>query len=316
LPAGVTHCDRVAQQYKMGALSGESSGGASCLGPNWVSVILNELGEGPLARQLGQCLQVSSHVCDQCSKSEQYGNVGTRPVQGLICPSAQSPTEDEFLSDFGYRGLAKGNMAACFGSDYFINGDDDGETKQQKMGAFGVVDVWDRRPKPGQSRSGGPTPLSGSKKETVGAWKVTKGVALNQSEFRDGFTRTILISEVISVLSKNDGRGTWAWAGMGGSTFTGRTPPNADGTMDPGYYDKIPICDDKFAEGNRLHCTENRSNGKVWAAARSEHTGIVNVLMADGHTEGRSDMIEPDVWRALTSRKAGDEGSLDMESGL
>jgi hypothetical protein len=38
--------------------------------------------------------------------------------------------------------------------------------------------------------------------------------------------------------------------------------------------------------------------------------------MADGHTEPRSELIEPEVWRALTTRKSGGENSLNMESGL
>jgi prepilin-type N-terminal cleavage/methylation domain-containing protein len=320
LPPGVTHCEKPKDQYKMGGLNFEGAGGAKCMGPNWISYILNEMQEGPLATQLNRCLQVSSHVCDQCSESEQYENVGTQVLQGLVCPSARTLTDDDRFSDFGYRDLAKTNMAACFGGGYFLNSDTDGESKQQVLGAFGVADVSTRKPAPGKRGPKGTTAnaLPGSHPQTVGAWKADfkAGVQLKTAEFKDGMARTILISEVVGYPSKNDGRGAWAWAGMGGSVFTGLTPPNADPGMNPDYIDKIPACDENIPEGNALQCTENRSNGKVWAAARSEHSGIVNILLADGHTEARSDLIDAEVWRALTTRKSGQESALNMDSGL
>jgi prepilin-type N-terminal cleavage/methylation domain-containing protein len=316
LPPGVTHCDLPRDQYKMGGLAA-GDGAAKCLGPNWLSLILNELGEGPLSRSLMTCTNVSSNVCDQCARADKYDNVGTSTFKAVICPSAEELTDDDRLSDFGLADLAKGNMAACFGGGYFINTDDDadGETRQQKAGAFGLVDVRDLRPRPGKGRKDTGNWLPGSTAATVGAWKVAfkRGVTLNDAEFADGRGRTILVSEVVGYTSPRDGRGAWAWAGMGGSTFTGRTPPNANGEIQSDYYDRIPVCDENIPQNTPLHCTENRANGKVWAAARSEHPGLVNILLADGSTGSRTDLIDPAVWRALCTRKSGGESGLNME---
>ncbi len=48
-----------------------------------------------------------------------------------------------------------------------------------------------------------------------------------------------------------------------------------------------------------------------WRAARSNHPGQVNVLLADGSVRPVNDAIDPSVWRALSTRNAE-----DMTSGL
>jgi prepilin-type processing-associated H-X9-DG protein len=55
-----------------------------------------------------------------------------------------------------------------------------------------------------------------------------------------------------------------------------------------------------------MYCTQNRANGNVWAAARSEHSGGVNASMADGSVHFFSDSIDITIWRAMSTR-AGEE---------
>jgi prepilin-type N-terminal cleavage/methylation domain-containing protein/prepilin-type processing-associated H-X9-DG protein len=49
-----------------------------------------------------------------------------------------------------------------------------------------------------------------------------------------------------------------------------------------------------------------RTMGFGWRAARSNHVGGVNVLMADGSVRMVRDDIQRDVWRALSTRDSGD----------
>lgn len=56
---------------------------------------------------------------------------------------------------------------------------------------------------------------------------------------------------------------------------------------------------------------EVRNSAYGWRAARSNHPGQVNALMADGSVRPINDAIDPLVWRALSTRN-----SEDMTSGL
>jgi hypothetical protein len=255
-------------------------------------------------------MEVASNVCDQCARSENHGNLGTHAIKIFQCPSTEALVQEDRVSDFGYENLAKGNYAACFGSEYFINT----EQRQQKRGAFEVVDVTSDMPQ--RATGAGGTLLPGSKRETVGGWKAgTKyGTKLGNAGFPDGDSKTILLGEVRGWASPQDGRGAWAWAGMGGSVFTARTTPNANGQINPNNYDKIPICDRSIPEAHVMHCTTNRSDGKVWAAARSEHPGLVNIIMVAGNLRIATDQIDDAVWKALSTR-SGNEQGLDLDSG-
>jgi hypothetical protein len=203
------------------------------------------------------------------------------------------PTDGN-LSDWGLENLAKGNYAACFGNEYFINA----EGRQQKTGAFELVDV-----------------TSDRKGKNTGGFKmgIKYGVKLGSAGFRDGESKTILVSEVRAMSSANDGRGAWAWAGMGGSIFTSRTPPNANGLMNSANYDNIPVCDRTIPTGDIMKCETNRENAKVWAAARSEHPGVVNVVMVAGNIRLATDQIDEKVWKALATRNGNEQG-LDLDA--
>jgi prepilin-type N-terminal cleavage/methylation domain-containing protein/prepilin-type processing-associated H-X9-DG protein len=70
---------------------------------------------------------------------------------------------------------------------------------------------------------------------------------------------------------------------------------------------------------DRLDCIASRAFAPIevrysaygWRAARSNHPGQVNVLLADGSARPVDDAINPPVWRALSTRSAE-----DVTSGL
>jgi prepilin-type processing-associated H-X9-DG protein len=49
-----------------------------------------------------------------------------------------------------------------------------------------------------------------------------------------------------------------------------------------------------------------RHSNPAWRAARSRHTGGVNVLLGDGSVRFVQDGVAPDAWRALGTRSAGE----------
>jgi prepilin-type N-terminal cleavage/methylation domain-containing protein/prepilin-type processing-associated H-X9-DG protein len=61
----------------------------------------------------------------------------------------------------------------------------------------------------------------------------------------------------------------------------------------------------------RWDCS-NASHNPGQAAARSLHTGGVNVLMADGSVHFITNSIEPEVWQALATRGGGDSSVGDF----
>ena len=62
--------------------------------------------------------------------------------------------------------------------------------------------------------------------------------------------------------------------------------------------------------GHPLKCTQNRSNGLVWASARSYHSGGVNASMADGSVRFYTDGTAQAVWSALATRAGGETLNL------
>ena len=127
-------------------------------------------------------------------------------------------------------------------------------------------------------------------------------------QITDGTSNTLLFSEIYGIDHVQDGRGLWILPAMGGNTFTTKFPPNSNGT------DIIPICPPTWpgAANDPEKCTRNRNDGNVWASARSQHTGGVNVVFADGSVRFVSSSIDANLWRALGSRAGGEVVSGDF----
>ena len=120
------------------------------------------------------------------------------------------------------------------------------------------------------------------------------------AEIRDGTSNTLAVSEVIGYNHRSDGRGAWISSTAGGATFMARTAPNSR------EYDNLGMCYTSIPTADIRHCTQNRSDGDIWAAARSRHSGGVNAALCDGSARFFSDSIDLLVWRALASRAGGE----------
>ena len=127
------------------------------------------------------------------------------------------------------------------------------------------------------------------------------GVAL--ASIRDGLSKTILASEVITTLSSE-----W-WGGpisdfsvsLGGQTFTGWLSPNSP-TPDesvrecprPAQYNGIPGC--------RMTYSDEENTKRSVFTARSKHPGGVTASMCDGSVHFVSDSVDLlGVWRPMTT---------------
>jgi prepilin-type N-terminal cleavage/methylation domain-containing protein/prepilin-type processing-associated H-X9-DG protein len=113
----------------------------------------------------------------------------------------------------------------------------------------------------------------------------------------DGTSNTLLAAEVIQG-QRQDLRGFSWWGGASG--FTTWSVPNAN---EP---DMIMggICD---AVATRAPCTDISTDVRPrMMAARSWHTGGVNVAFCDGHTAFVANTISIAVWRALSTSKGGE----------
>ena len=133
----------------------------------------------------------------------------------------------------------------------------------------------------------------------------------------DGTSNTVMLSEVIGwhVASgtgstspagvNNDVRGATLCPSPGGNTFTGKFPPNSQGT------DVLISVATNIPAGHALTATKNVSNGQVWAAARSSHTSGVNVAFADGSVRFVTNSVNTAAWSAACTLAGGETLTLE-----
>ena len=115
------------------------------------------------------------------------------------------------------------------------------------------------------------------------------------------------VSEVCFVNSQLEARGTWGLNMPGAGGFMAKTRPNAKGSNSTDdAFDVVPMCDLTIPASDPMHCTQNRSDANIWAAARSRHPTGVNVLMADGAVGFVSDSIDIGIWQALATIAGGE----------
>ncbi len=123
----------------------------------------------------------------------------------------------------------------------------------------------------------------------------------------DGLSNTMAVSEVCFINSQAEGRGSWDITMPGASSFMARTRPNAQGSdSTDDAFDNTFECDQTIPASNPMHCTQDRSDANVWAAARSRHPTGVNVVMADGAVGFVSNSVDFGVWQALATISGGD----------
>ncbi|HTQ40537.1 MAG TPA: DUF1559 domain-containing protein [Pirellulales bacterium] len=314
-PPGLPNCSPLASQWESGgAQMGDYM--ATCQGPSWASNIFDFLGEKFFNDRIWACAQYNKHICDDCEHDDAGGAPGTggstrMTVAAYLCPSASSMSilfgsKDPVVNGLGgtiggsdsvagLENLAKGNYAANFGKDSYVNSAAPGMAGMpginydvRNAGLFEVVSL--------------PVPFFSSQQK--GVFKMARNRGVKPREVTDGLSKTLMISEVQIWDTYKDVRGVWSCGSPGASTFLAKTGPNS---VMP---DTIIGCDSTIPSSNPLNCTQNQIDGQLWAAARSGHPGGVVAAMGDGSVTFFVDNIDLAVWQALSTR-AGNEAEMN-----
>ena len=271
-------------------ITGGTTPGAWCQGPNWITNLLSELEQDVWAKDLRSAMENygTRSVIDD-AHHETAGNpygIGASTPNSFLCPSGDDMTSPVAPYQWGLEhliGSGKGNYAACWGSNNYV-----GFADPVTAGAFGVVflEGWKNVNQTHDDQT------------MVGTWKMgnNQGTRLAK-DIKDGSSKTIAVSEVHGWPNSVDGRGYWLQNSMGSSNFTAKWGPNAVEN------DNIPFCDTTIPVSDPMRCGKNQSDGNVWASARSRHPGGVNVGLCDGSGHFVGDDIEVEVWHSLSTRR-------------
>ncbi|MGL6195737.1 MAG: DUF1559 domain-containing protein [Thermoguttaceae bacterium] len=136
-------------------------------------------------------------------------------------------------------------------------------------------------------------------------------ISVSIGEITDGLSNTMLLSELLCAedgafdfhgqLFNDEG------PGPGFMTVTG---PNSK-TPDSAFCYVAGHGSELNTKNKRIPCTGQPLSGdERYQAARSNHTGGVNVCMADGSVRFASETVSIDIWRAAGSTKGGESVSL------
>ncbi len=292
-PPGLPHCspnpglNSLPFGYQGLFKTGGTQTGVYCQGPNWLSNIMPQIEQSAMNDKLVECLANEYSATDDCDRNktnQPFRDFGDMIFPFMLCPSADV-MENE-MSAWDLEDLEKGNYAANFGSATFMS-----FTSPQTAGAFDVIIPVGTPPYSRQSNNA---------PSLLGVWKQALGQGVRIAQFTDGTSNTVFVSEVLGYDDAADGRGTWVWAGMGGSSFTALYQPNSTTN------DTIPACSSAIPANDPRHCQQNQTNGNVWASARSMHIGGVNASMGDGSVRFFVNGIDLTVWQALATRANGD----------
>ena len=127
------------------------------------------------------------------------------------------------------------------------------------------------------------------------------------SEFRDGLSKTVLASEMLSgQVATTDRRGTWNWFGDGGPIYTHRFTPNTsvpdrciNYSSCPGPPNIQPTPD--------MRCDHAaNSPDETYFSARSKHPGGVMVVFGDAHVSFVTDDVDFLVWQGVATVEGGE----------
>ncbi len=266
--------------------------GQNEMGWHWLANVLPYMEQPGLFEQVQECDQdlKSGHTYNPCDHCEWLGpnHLGRDQLPSFSrCPTAPRVSKQFSDGSYGLEALAKGsNYAASWGAGNMLSWED-----PQLRGAFGTYYTDQNEIVPGLGGSGD-------------RFQNNKGMGSN--DILDGLSNTIALSEILgtdgrSVNSSTDIRGVWMSPAMGATVFSAFLGPNSD------QQDVIAACDESIPADSPLSCTELRMDPNVYAAARSYHTGGVNVLMCDGSVRFLSDSIDLlNIWQPLSTAQAGE----------
>lgn len=284
--------------------------GLNSAGPNWVELVLGQLQQVEMHEELIKCLdrmQENFNAADDCPKvGAQLGSfvpMGTPSF--MLCPAAERSKLPHTSAQTQLENLAKGNYAASLGSGTYADAIKWG-VSSDRTSVLGIMIV-----------QPGPSPDEFRKSDPLwdpGLWQAGHGQGTKRRHIRDGVSKTMMLSEVLSLDgvgqvsgASDDVRGVWVTPSMGGSTYSHRTEPNSR------TKDRLNGCEtnrEDIPRGSALTCDEQiatgRDAGNTYAAARSQHRGGVMAATADGRANFYSNDIDSTIWFALGTRDRQD----------
>jgi prepilin-type N-terminal cleavage/methylation domain-containing protein/prepilin-type processing-associated H-X9-DG protein len=213
----------------------------------------------------------------------------------FICPSDEGPATNEIGT--AEYGAVRGSYRGCAGSGDMYGDPNPGDTSGGPWGpgVFGVTPFQTADP-------------SGRIFNTTGPR--TSGVTL--AGIADGTSNTVMLSEGITPETSAGWGGPMGmsiYGNMGGSLFTTSLAPNSSSPDRPigpcpqnqGIASYTAPC---VSLGGNAWWTRSGVGAQV--AARSRHSGGVNVTMADGSVRFVNNNIDLAVWRAAGTRSGGE----------
>jgi prepilin-type N-terminal cleavage/methylation domain-containing protein len=304
LPPGASLCSDPSNSW----CSSGSSFCITCQGPNWNHYLLQSL---DLSELWGEVVAVETSNPNGVDELEFGSNadhlgVSTLNLAPFLCPSSirRDPSQDLTDSPWDVEGpylMARNNYAACWGAGIYLNKTNfDGTPDSSPLdGLFGVTFI------PGWKTTYSPANLGPN--AYTGPWKIAPNSGVRAASVKDGLSNTLALSEVCFINSQAEGRGSWAINMPGAASFMAKTGPNAQGsnsTFDA--FDVVPMCDLTIPTSDPMHCTQDRNDANIWAAARSQHPGGVNTAKADGAAGFVSNSIDISVWQAMATISGGE----------
>ena len=291
LPPGLPGCHRNNRRTQCAQVGTQL--GNYCAGPNWLSNLLPHLEEAVRDEDLDNCMMGSGdgwNAADDCEHAA-FNGVGRTTPGFFRCPSAEVMTVIHESTVTAFEALNKGNYAACFGADTWSVWDSAIPDERLLAGAYQVNMVAELT----DGENSHKCLNLGKSRRALG-----KGVKLAAIE--DGTSNTIAYSELLAVDHRQDLRGVWVSAAMGGSIFSGRFTPNSE---EP---DMIVGCAPNLAAGDPRPCVAVSGSGacNAYAAARSGHPGGVVAGRVDGSVHYISDSINLSLWQSLCTRERGE----------
>jgi len=227
----------------------------------------------------------------------QQRNARHAVMQVYLCPSDIGPNTNE-IGTTDYGGI-RGNIRGCTGSGDMYGSPTDTTAGPWGVGVFGVVPFQTTDPNGRIFNTTGPR---------------TMGIPLEG--ISDGTSNTVMLSEGLSPETSSGWGGPIGmtiYGNMGGALFTTTIAPNSSSPDRPigpcpqnqGIRSYLAPC---VSLGGNAWWT--RSAVGAYVAARSQHTGGVNVSMADGSVRFVTDSIDLAIWRAAGTRSGGESAAL------
>jgi prepilin-type N-terminal cleavage/methylation domain-containing protein/prepilin-type processing-associated H-X9-DG protein len=237
------------------------------IGGPWICYILPYIEQEPLYRNFDKIRRERPDVVDWFGNAFYTTSAPIGDKRLAAMDCPSHPPNDEQLANgTAMEHLARGNYAACYGK-----------------GGYGSV--------------------YGNNPAIGGLFGNNSKVKFEQ--VTDGTSNTLCLSELKYRQPSGDGpsfqdsRGVWTYATMGGNVFSAQTGPNS------ATPDRVWGCRNFPREG--MPCVQGGSPYRDnFAAARSYHTGGVNVSFGDGSVRFVRDSIPLAVWQGWGSRGGGE----------